>query len=126
MKKLKKIKLNIEKDVISSLSIDDQLQIKGGTYLGGHEGGGGQTGCNVCSRSCTFGGCGTASCGGGCNGAASVQACGGGGTGGAGQTGRGCVTYGCPSPTQNCAPTGSAVSEANGYNCYTIYTMCDC
>ena len=121
MKKLKKIKLNIEKDIISSISKEDQIEIKGGA--------GPYFGSDVCepngSRNCTFGGCG---------GATNTCDC-------PQPTGNGCISPGTNSCqcgtntcincnggnyTDRCAPTGSAISQEMLYNCYTYHTMCNC
>lgn len=104
MKKLKKIKLNIEKDVISSLSIDDQLQIKGGGDYIGPTGAWNDTrytswDINLCPRDDNPTG--------NYNPKPTIKAC-------------------PPPATNNCIPTGSAFSEVAGYNCYTYNTLCDC
>lgn len=111
MKKLKKIKLDIEKDVISSLSIDEQLQIKGGDYdpSGRPDW---WTDAGICTRQCSM----------------NAVTCMCGGQGGGGGNGNTAASVNCNTggQTNNCAPTGSAISEAHEYNCYTIMTMCDC
>lgn len=115
MKKLKKIKLNIEKDIISSISKEDQIEIKGG-YEGGGTGGNG----------ITFG-CYTNTCGVGPF-QTNANPCYSPGTNSCNCGTNDCKTNTCYTVnyTDRCAPTGSAMSQGMEYNCYTFHTMCNC
>lgn len=111
MKKLKKIKLNIEKDIISSISKEDQIEIKGG-YIESTRNcdwGGGATATNTCppptGDNCISPGTNSCHCG--------TAAC----------TLNNCYTN---NYTDRCIPTGSAESQEMQYNCYTYHTLCNC
>lgn len=118
MKKLKKIKLNIEKDIISSISKEDQIEIKGG-YQG--DGFGSQDTCgrpdwytrdDLCTRQCSM--------------AYVTCICAGGGNTGGGNAGGGNAGNNGGNYTDRCAPTGSEMSQQMDYNCFTFHTMCNC
>ena len=123
MKKLKKIKLNIEKDIISSISKEDQIEIKGGAgpYFGSDDCAPNGT------RNCTLGDCGgpTNSCN--CT-KPTEKACISPGTNSCHCGTAACVSNNCYTNnyTDRCIPTGSAESQEMQYNCYTYHTLCNC